>query len=109
MKKQELIKKLQDIEWQDFEGDFDYYKIMFYLEKKTEGNKRVTEKVTEKVTENQSKIIAEMQKKSNITVMELKDIVGISRKSILENIAKLKAKHIISRIGPDKGGHWEVM
>ncbi len=45
----------------------------------------------------------------NITVMELKEIICISRKSILENISKLKNKNILERIGPDKGGYWKII
>jgi len=70
---------------------------------------RVTEKVTEKVTENQRKIINIMFENPNITVMELKEIICISRKSILENISKLKNKNILERIGPDKGGYWKII
>ncbi|MDO8747596.1 MAG: winged helix-turn-helix transcriptional regulator [Candidatus Omnitrophota bacterium] len=95
------------------EGDFDYYKITFYLAKKEELSVRVTERVTkkvaEKVTENQIRIIAEMEKNPYVTAVELKEIIGISRKGILENIAKLKAKKMIDRKGPNKGGHWLVL
>ena len=67
------------------------------------------EKVTEKVTENQQKILTLIEKNKDITVVELAESIQISRKSVLENIAKLKQKHLLSRIGPDKGGHWEII
>jgi ATP-dependent DNA helicase RecG len=35
-------------------------------------------------------------------------IVGISERKIRENIKKLKSKGFLKRIGPDKGGHWEI-
>ena len=31
----------------------------------------------------------------------------ISENNIKENLAKLKKKGLLKRIGPDKGGHWE--
>ena len=70
---------------------------------------RVTEKVTEKVTENQRKIIEGIMKNPNIVIAELTQLVGISERKIKENISKLKAKNMLRRIGPDKGGHWEVI
>jgi ATP-dependent DNA helicase RecG len=34
--------------------------------------------------------------------------VGISTTAIYKNLSKLKRKGVIRRVGPDKGGHWEV-
>ena len=70
---------------------------------------RVTEKVPERVTENQHKIIESIIKKPHIVVFELPKIIGISERKVKENISKLKAKGIIRRVGPDKGGHWEII
>lgn len=67
------------------------------------------EKVTEKVTENQIKILESVATNPHITVVELAGIVDISERKIKENIRKLKEKGLIKRIGPDKGGHWEVV
>jgi ATP-dependent DNA helicase RecG len=35
--------------------------------------------------------------------------VGISARKVEQNIAKLKVKGILRRVGPAKGGHWEVL
>ena len=40
---------------------------------------------------------------------ELAEIVGISKKCVEWQMAKLKKEGIIKRIGPDKGGYWEVI
>jgi ATP-dependent DNA helicase RecG len=69
---------------------------------------RVGEKVGEKVTENQQKIIDNIVQNHYITAPELSLAVGISKRKIEINIAKLKAKGLLERIGPDKGGHWRV-
>jgi predicted HTH transcriptional regulator len=37
------------------------------------------------------------------------DIIGISKRKILDNISKLKKAGFIRRIGPAKGGQWEVI
>lgn len=70
---------------------------------------RVTEKVPERVTENQRKIIEAISKNHNITIAELSQIVGISERKIKANIVKLKGKGLLRRVGPDKGGYWEVL
>jgi len=146
MNKQELIHKLQDIEWQDFEvkearaeipkdvwetvsafsntsgwksyyakkpvveGDFDYYKISFYLEKKVEkksfgGGENVPENVPE---DRKGLIVKEIKNNSKITIPELALILKVNEKTVKRDIEKLKSERIIHRIGPDKGGHWEV-
>ncbi len=69
---------------------------------------RVTVKVTQKVTVNQEKIIAELKQNPYVTQKELSEIVGISLKSIKENMKKLQENNIILRIGPDKNGFWKI-
>ncbi len=50
-----------------------------------------------------------MSKDCKITIVELSAIVGISERKIKENVAKLKQKGILKRIGPDKGGYWKII
>ncbi|MDP2717209.1 MAG: ATP-binding protein [Candidatus Micrarchaeota archaeon] len=64
--------------------------------------------VPEKVTENQAKILTAITRNPKITIPELSSIVAISERKIKENISKLKKKNLLARIGPDKGGHWQV-
>lgn len=78
-----------------------------------ESEKKVIEKVTvkviEKVTANQNRILTEIAGNPHITAKELAVIVGISERKINENTRKLKGKGLLHRVGPDKGGHWEVI
>lgn len=67
--------------------------------------KKVGEKVGEKLSQNQQSIIHYPY----VSARELSEIVGISSRKIEENIKKLKAKGVVKRIGPAKGGHWEVL
>ena len=67
------------------------------------------EKVTEKVTENQRKILNAITQRPHLSSEELSSIVGISAVKIRENLSKLKAKGLIKRIGPAKGGYWEMV
>ena len=76
--------------------------------KMAQTEKVVTEKVTAKVTENQKRILEEVRKNKSVTTNELSVIIGISVRKIKENIKKLKDKDLLGRVGPDKGGHWEI-
>ena len=67
-----------------------------------------TEKGTEKITKNQQIILSNITQYPHITIEELMPIVGIGASKIKENLSKLKAKGLLERIGPDKGGHWKV-
>ncbi|MBU4479200.1 MAG: putative DNA binding domain-containing protein [Candidatus Omnitrophica bacterium] len=69
---------------------------------------RVGDKVGEKISFNQRKIIEFIKKDASISARELAGLIGISQRKIEENIAKLKAKGILERMGPDKGGAWRV-
>lgn len=35
--------------------------------------------------------------------------LGISRRAVAKQIAKLQENNIIRRIGADKGGYWEIV
>lgn len=50
-----------------------------------------------------------MRSNPTISIEELAEQCGLTRDGINYNIRKLKNKGIIKRIGPDKGGHWEVI
>ena len=58
---------------------------------------------------NQKSILELIAKDPMISAQQLAQIVGISSRKIEENIAKLKRRERLKRIGPDKGGHWEVV
>lgn len=50
-----------------------------------------------------------LKQNKNITTDELANLLDISRRAVAKQIASLKEKGKISRVGPDKGGHWEVL
>lgn len=66
------------------------------------------EKLGVKLTENRTTIIKLMYENPDISSVELAQIVGISTTAIDNNIAAMRDK-LIRRIGPDKGGRWEVI
>ncbi len=55
------------------------------------------------------KIIELMRVDPSITIADLVQSVGINDRPIKKQIEKLKIQGRIRRIGPDKGGHWEVV
>ena len=63
------------------------------------------DKTVEKTVE---KIIVLIKENNNITQAELSKKTGLSRRGVEWNLNKLKQKGLLKRIGPDKGGHWEV-
>ena len=36
-------------------------------------------------------------------------VVGINRANVAKNLKKLVEMGLVKRIGPDRGGHWEVV
>ena len=56
----------------------------------------------------QKQIIENILIDPKITYNELADITGKTRETIRVHIKKLKELNLIKRIGPDKGGYWEI-
>ena len=54
------------------------------------------------------KILELVMGNPSITTQEIAASVGLSVKGIEKAIRVLKEQGLLKRIGPDKGGHWEV-
>ena len=74
-------------------------------------NVNVTEKVnaTENVTDASQKIIDLIKEDPYISTTKMAEIIGIDRRNIARNIKKLQEQGAVRRVGPDKGGFWEVI
>ncbi len=70
---------------------------------------RLGERVGEKVGETGKKILFIIRKNNKATYKELSEKLNIAEKNIYLNVEKLKSKGLLRRIGPAKGGHWEVI
>ena len=68
------------------------------MESGTETTQKTTEKILRLIKENPS-----------ITNKELAMLCEITVDGVFYHIKKMKAAGIIRRIGPDKGGHWEIV
>ena len=70
---------------------------------------KTVEKTREKVREKtREKILRLIKEDPLITTYEIAEKAGLSPKGVEWNIGKLKKEGRIKRIGPDRGGHWEV-
>ncbi|MBI4388151.1 MAG: putative DNA binding domain-containing protein [Candidatus Omnitrophica bacterium] len=54
------------------------------------------------------KILDAIKQNPQITVPELCAVVGLTQKGVEWNIKRLKDEGLLRRVGPAKGGHWEV-
>ena len=84
-------------------------------EKVNENRQRLIEKLIEKakangdkLTENRIAILELMIDNPYVSVVELAKTIGISVNSIMRNIDYLRGKYL-RRVGPDKGGFWEII
>ena len=80
-----------------------WYKNMFQC---SSGPKSRPESSTEKTTE---KILITITTNPYITQSELGKVCGITEDGIYWNIKKLKEAGNIRRVGPEKGGYWEII
>jgi Fic family protein len=46
---------------------------------------------------------------AKITSTQMAESLGINRSAVSKHLKKMQADGIIRRVGPDKGGHWEVV
>ncbi|HAS82135.1 MAG TPA: hypothetical protein DCS43_05530 [Verrucomicrobia bacterium] len=65
-----------------------------------------TQEAPEKSSE---KILELLCKDKDMTIFQLADHVKITTRAIEKNIKKLQDAGKLRRVGPDKGGHWEVL
>ena len=74
--------------------------------KSRKGNQKSSQKSNQKSSQ---KILAILKSMPDATLSELSNAMGLSLAGVKKNVRKLRDANLIRRIGPDKGGHWEVM
>ena len=65
-----------------------------------------SEKGSEKGSE---KILELLIERPQLTIAEIAGALAISTRAVEKNIARLKKKGSLIRIGPDRGGEWQVV
>lgn len=56
-----------------------------------------------------AQIIAEIQRNAKITIQALAELCGKNRDTIRVHLKDMQQKGVVKRVGPDKGGHWEIL
>ncbi|OGX14464.1 MAG: hypothetical protein A2351_00270 [Omnitrophica bacterium RIFOXYB12_FULL_50_7] len=94
-----------------FEADT-FFRATFYRNPEY-SLKKIPAKVGEKGVENLSRqerlLCGLIRNDRNISKKEMMLRGKLTKKSVEYNLGKLKARDILKRVGPDKGGHWEIL
>ena len=69
---------------------------------------KVTDRVTERVTEAENQLLALLMEDPAYTYEVLSKKLNVSRKTIGGLIKSLKSKNVISRVGSDTKGYWQI-
>jgi ATP-dependent DNA helicase RecG len=87
--------------------EFGTFFTVTFLRPKTfrSGGIMSSEKGSERSSE---KILAFIRKNNRVSAKEIAAVMGLSPRAVEKQIAALKNKKILKRIGPDKGGYWKI-
>ena len=64
---------------------------------------------SKRLVENQLRLVELMLENPKISKQKMSEVIGISTTAIDKHIDKLKKTGSIKRVGPDKGGYWQVI
>ena len=74
---------------------------------------KIGEKIIVRDTETSQKtskiIIVLISDDPYVTTSKMADMIGVDRRNIARNIKKLQVLGVVRRVGPDKGGFWEIL
>ena len=113
----------------EFRDNNGFFKAIFYgagkevekfgvreVEREVETDVREVEREVEtdvrevdKLTDKQNMILDLIKENPSISKKEMSKAIGIRSSSIDKNITTLKEKGYLKRVGPAKGGHWELI
>ena len=63
----------------------------------------------QKMTPKQSAVLELVRQDPTISRKDISEKLDINESAIQKHLDILKGKKIIQRVGPDKGGHWELL
>ncbi len=64
--------------------------------------------VTDNVTDRQNRVLLLIKQNIKISTREIAELLGISKRTVLRELDDMKNKKLLTRIGKEKGGHWEI-
>jgi len=110
MKRMRDVCKKENSPYPEIEYTNTHFYIVFKQSKKYLKLESTTLKTMVKIrVKTRVKIIVLIKENPSITILELADKIGLTVKGIEWNIKKLKEDGKLKRIGPAKGGYWEVI
>ena len=81
-----------------------------YQKSSQKSTQKISQKNSQKISQKNSlKIISLITENSYITTKEMADSLGITRRTVANHLRLLQEHKFIRRVGPDKGGHWEIV
>ena len=91
------------------------FEVVFYRPKWEDGEglgeggqKTIKKTIKKIIKKNSQKILDLVRQSPKITAEELAGATGLSSVGVRYNLNKLKKENVLKRVGPDKGGHWEL-
>lgn len=69
----------------------------------------IVENIVEKLSTMRGRIVKIVWKNPYASAQSISEEVGIAPRNVQEHLRKLQIQGIIRRVGPDKGGHWEII
>ena len=104
----------------DFTDDVVSSTIIFYFERddvrfSVSGTQDGTQEKSSQKTPQETpqktpqKILELVKEDAYITTQRMADLIGIDRSNVARAIKKLQLQGILRRVGPDKGGYWEII
>ena len=87
----------------------DEFILKITVPKVAEKVQKQTGNVTDTSQKTSQKIIDLIKEDPYISTSKMAEIIGVDRRNIARNIKKLQEQGVVRRVGPDKGGFWEVI
>lgn len=90
----------------------DVFRLVLPLSEKTSEKGMadgLVERLVDGLAQSQREIMGLVQSDPRISKRDMAERIGISTTAVDKNIASLKKKGLLKRVGPDKGGHWKVL
>ena len=105
--------------WPDIEFADDregcLFTVTVHRKEVKDSGKNVGEKIISLITSGKvsgktsGKILEAIHRNTKITIPELAASIGVTERSIERNIKKLQTEKLLRRVGPAKGGYWEII
>lgn len=91
------------------QNDLQQYKESMLDEADRKGGQKVGKVDRKGGQKTREAIIALINDNPNITTTQMSTSLGINRSALSKHLKRMQAEGIIRRVGPNKGGHWELI